>query len=266
MDSSPTDESQALTDSTYWKNFWDVSGVHIRPSRGGVRDHVRESLMSAVGSVVEPSSRWIEIGCASSSFLLDVPTQLDAELDGVDISAAALRTTADDLAKLGVKPRLSCHDFATPDPEEVKSYDGVLSFGFVEHFADIASTLVSMAGYVRPGGRIVTVVPNMAGLNGFLQLGLSSDTFLTHHVITPPILRQEMERAGLSVERCEPLMSFNTGVVNLGERRSRKSGRALEAVLVGTSRAVWAAERLVGRDLAPRLWRAPYIISVGRVA
>jgi hypothetical protein len=123
-----------------------------------------------------------------------------------------------------------------------------------------------MSLYVRPGGSIVTVVPNMAGLNGFLQLGLSRDTFLTHHVITPPILRQEMERAGLSVERCEPLMSFNTGVVNLGERRSRASGRAMEAALVGMSRTVWAAERLFGKDLTPRLWRAPYIISVGRAA
>jgi cyclopropane fatty-acyl-phospholipid synthase-like methyltransferase len=222
--------------------------------------------VSEIGKVVKPASRWIEIGCASSSFLLDVPTMLDAELDGVDISADALKTTAEDLAALGVAPRLSCHDFATPDPDERNTYDGVLSFGFVEHFADIAATLRSMSLYVRPGGSIVTVVPNMAGLNGFLQLGLSRDTFLTHHVITPPILRQEMERAGLSVERCEPLMSFNTGVVNLGERRSRASGRAMEAALVGMSRTVWAAERLFGKDLTPRLWRAPYIISVGRAA
>lgn len=255
---------QGLTDPAYWREFWDVAGVRIQPSRGGVRDHVRDTLVAELGKVVKPESRWIEVGCASSTFLLDLPTILGARLDGVDISADALDATVGNLAEFGLTPTLSCHDFTEPRPEELHAYDGVFSFGFVEHFADLAAALASVAQYVKPGGTVVSVIPNMSGLVGFLQLFTSSDIFLTHHVITPPILRQEMERAGLLVDVCEPLMSFNTGVVNVGERRSRLSGRVLEAALVGTSRAVWTAERITKRELKPRLWRAPYILSVGR--
>ena len=259
-----SDAGPGLTDAAYWRTFWDVAGVRIQPSRGGIRDHVRDTLVAELGKVVEPGSRWVEIGCASSTFLLDLPTLLDAQLDGVDISERALDVTIANLAEFGLKPTLRCHDFADPQPEELHAYDGAFSFGFVEHFADLAATIRSVAQYVKPGGLVVTVVPNMSGLVGFLQLCTDSEIFLTHHVITPPILQQEMERAGLSVETCEALMSFNTGVVNVGARRNKILGRALEAVFVGTSRAFWGAERVMHTSVAPRLWRSPYIISIGR--
>jgi len=259
-----TGDRQGLTDPAYWREFWDVAGVRIQPSRGGVRDHVRDTVVAELGKVVEPGSKWTEVGCASSTFLLDFPAVLGAELDGVDISARALEVTRSNLADLGVTPTLSCHDFTEPLPEELHAYDGVFSNGFVEHFADLSAVLVSVAKYVKPGGIVVSVIPNMSGIVGFLQLFTSSEIFLTHHVITPPILRQEMERAGLIVDVCEPFMSFNTGVVNVGERRGRLTGRALEAALVGTSRAVWSAERITKREMKPRLWRSPYLISVGR--
>ena len=214
--------------------------------------------------MVEAGSRWIEVGCAASSLLLDMPTRLGAELDGVDISADALDATRHALAEYGLNPKLRCHDFAHPADDELNAYDGVVSLGFVEHFADLAATFVDLGRYVKRGGLVVTVVPNMAGLNGFLQLCLDRPIFLTHHVVTPPVLRQEMERAGLRVEACQPLLAFNLGVVNVGERRNRPVGRALEAGFVGLSRAVWMCERVMGRRLAATLWRSPYIICVGR--
>ena len=252
-----------LTDSQYWRHFWNVAAVRIAPSRGGIRDHVRDSLLLEIATVIQPGTTWLEVGCASSTFLLDVPTKLGAQLDGVDISAAALQTTRDDLARFDLKPRLRCHDFATPLSEELNAYDGVVSFGFVEHFFDLAATFLALRRYVKPGGAIVTLIPNMAGLNGLLQLAVDRPIFLTHHIVTPPVLRHGMGSAGLRVDRCDPVMAVNLGVVNVGDRRNRVGGRALEAMLVGTSRAVWAAERATRKPAAPKLWRSPYLIAVG---
>jgi hypothetical protein len=94
-----------------------------------------------------------------------------------------------------------------------------------------------------------------------LQVIVDEEIFLTHHVLTPPVLAESMRDAGLTVERCDPFIGVNLGVVNAGGL-PRQARRIAEAVLVGTTRALSLAERARGRPFTPRMWRSPYLVAV----
>jgi cyclopropane fatty-acyl-phospholipid synthase-like methyltransferase len=229
-----------------------------------VRDAVREAIVAELRHSVSPGERWVEIGCANSNLLYDFPHRLQARLDGVDSASDALAATGAALARTSIDATLRLHDFRELADGEEGSYDGVVSCGFAEHFTDCTDVHRHLARYVRPGGRVVTFVPNMSGLVGLLQVVVDEEVFLTHHVLTPPVLADSMREAGLSVDRCEPFIGVNLGVVNAGGL-SRSGRRAAEAVLVGTSRALALAERTRGRPFAPRMWRSPYLVAVATV-
>src|SRR4029077_8297122 len=61
-------------------------------------------------------------------------------------------------------------------------FDLVYSMGLLEHFADRAARIAEAAHYLKPGGRILTTVPNLQGLNWLLQRIGSLDTLRAHVV------------------------------------------------------------------------------------
>jgi len=259
--SAGADTTQDLTDVSYWDHFWDLTPVQIAPSRGRIRDQVREAVIEEISPWVRPRDRWVEIGCASSHLLYDFPNRLGARLDGVDASEGALAATRAALGHHAIEAELSLHDFRELRDDERGAFDGVVSCGFVEHFADCADVHRQLHRYLRPGGTVVTIVPNMAGVSGLLQMAVDEEIYLTHHVLTPPILQESMEAAGFHVELCRPFMAFNLGVVNAGAL-SPSVRRLTEILLVGSSRLVGVAELLSRRRLGPKLWRSPYLIAV----
>lgn len=254
-----------LTDTTYWVDFWKAKPPVIAGSRGPIRDFVREELVALLGNWVEPGSRWVEIGCANSTFLFDFPTRLHATLDGVDIAGDAVAATRAALGVHGLQPRMALHDFRDVEPPEQHAYDGVFSYGFAEHFNDCADVHRSMRDYLKPGGRVATIVPNMTGLPGMFQQWFDEPTFLTHNVLTQATLRGALEDAGFEVEFCEPIIAFNLGVVNTSSL-SKPARAVANAVFVGTGRAIAAAQVAARRRLPTSHFRAPYLLAVGRLS
>lgn len=77
---------------------------------------------------------------------------------------------------------------------------GVVAINVLEHIEDDAGALRSLAGMVRPGGRIVLWVP------GYMQLFGDFDRAVGHvRRYTPATLRQAIESAGLTAETVKPV-------------------------------------------------------------
>lgn len=256
-------ERGGLTDDRYWVDFWRSKPPMIGESRGPVKDFVRNELVRLLGEWVEPGSRWIEIGCANSTFLYDFPRHLDARLDGVDIAETALHATQEALAGHAIEPTLSLHDFRVVPEAEQHIYDGVVSYGFAEHFNDCAAVHATFAEYLKPGGRVATIVPNMTGLPGALQQLVDEETFLTHNVLTEATLRGALEDSGYIVEFCEPIIAWNLGVVNTSAM-PRATRLLANAAFVATGRAVAALQTATDRRWRASHIRAPYLLAVGR--
>jgi hypothetical protein len=66
----------------------------------------------------------------------------------------------------------------------------------MEHFDDPAARIADAACYLKPGGRILTTVPNLHGINWALQRLGSFETLRAHVTHTARSLAHAHERAG----------------------------------------------------------------------
>lgn len=155
--------------------------------------------MRFVGAL-EPGARVLEVGAGDGKF---VGLMRDAGLDawGLDPSPAA-RSVA---AGAGIEVLSAGVDDADVAP---RSQDAVVLWHSLEHLEDPAAALRRIAGWSRPGGRLVVAVPNLAGL----QARLGGDRWFHQDVprhrthFTPAGLAALLSRTGFRLERTRHLL------------------------------------------------------------
>src|SRR6478736_1896451 len=115
------------------------------------------------------SGRLIEVGCAGSAWLPYFAREHGLTVTGLDYSPRGCEQAEAVLATAGVAGEVVCADLFAPPAAQVGRFDVVFSFGVVEHFTDTTACIRALAALVAPGGRLITVVPNMNGTTGWLQ-------------------------------------------------------------------------------------------------
>jgi hypothetical protein len=144
-------------------------------------------------------------------------------------------------------------------------FDIVFSQGLLEHFTDTASAVAAFAAFAKPGGTVLTVIPNMAGMIGTLQSALDREIYDVHVPMDANALAAAHRNAGLSVSRCEYLLSANFAVVNHPGIRPRLLNNAVRSMLIGATGLIWAAER-IGVRMPPSRLMSPYVSCVAVVS
>jgi SAM-dependent methyltransferase len=96
-----------------------------------------------------------------------------------------------------VKGTIVCDDFFNYVRLHRSDFDVVLSFGFIEHFADVPAVLSAMAGALRPGGVLLATIPNLAGAYGPIQRAIDEQVWRKHVVLTVQELHECGRLAGL---------------------------------------------------------------------
>jgi hypothetical protein len=139
-----------------------------------------------------------------------------------------------------------------------------MSFGVVEHFADLPVAMQAGAAFCKQGGILYTLIPNMAGLNGWLtkfwnrpvydiHIPHDRETFLAGHKIP-----------GLEVLSCEYLGSTNFGVLSSCFPEQRGFNYWVYKQFTRLSKAIWLLESKLGHLPATQCF-SPYIVSISRV-
>ena len=137
-------------------------------------------------------------------------------------------------------------DLFAPLPDLVQAFDAVVSFGVVEHFVPTSRVIGALSQFIRPGGVVVTIIPNLVGWLGALQKRLNRSIYELHVPLSPASLAQAHAEAGLEVleARYVSTMDFyvaieggKTGESLFGARVALKAMRFLSKVL-------WLAENL----------------------
>lgn len=162
-------------------------------------------LIEQVLAALPPGGRVLDVGCGSGALLARLAGRAGHRA-GIELSAhaaAAASRVADEVVNLAV---------TGPLPFAPASFDVVVCADVLEHLADPAAALASVAGLCRPGGAVVISVPNVAFWQARLRLllgvwryeptGLFDSGHL--HFLTRATLVQLVEGAGLRIERCDP--------------------------------------------------------------
>jgi len=207
----------------------------------------------------------LEIGCGASCLLPYFARELGLNVVGIDYSERGASKAREILAKEQVVGEVFCADVFAPPPNCIGRFDVVVSFGVVEHFPQTASCISAFAKFLKPGGRILTSVPNMSGLVGRLQRFLDPTVYKKHVPLDAVSLRDAHERAGFAVASSDYFQSCNFFVVNINEVPRRwpewywKSG--MLQFLHYVTGMVWITESIIG-PLKPGPFMSSYVVCI----
>ncbi len=266
-----------LAGREFWEGIWTDSELpsRVRTDGTSARDDAFIAELDRALADCAGAKRVVEVGCARSVWLSHLASSRGLEVSGLDYSAEGCELCRRVLARDGVEGDVRCADLFAPPDDFVRAFDVGISFGVIEHFERTRDAVAAVAGLVRPGGIVVTEVPNLAGLAGAVLRRANPPLYAAHRVLDRAGLRRAHEDAGLEVLRCEYVMSTGFSAVSVQSSRtpgsSQKFWSRVVSALHRLSDLVRRVERRTGtlprtRALAPFVWcvaRVPVTVVNG---
>ncbi|HZI92710.1 MAG TPA: class I SAM-dependent methyltransferase [Patescibacteria group bacterium] len=216
-----------------------------------------------------PGCRVLELGCGRSRWLPFLAVHRQCDVSGLDNETFASELARANLAGAGASGRIVCGDAfdLESNRELLGRFDLIYSMGLLEHFGDVVDRIGALTRYLRPGGRMITTVPNMRGFNWLMQRLGSREILEMHVVYDRKRLARVHEQAGLST-LAAGYAGFFDGYVSAAGGSPRSVGVRLHAGLCRTSSLLAEAWLRTAREpLAPELsWCSPHVYYVGTPA
>jgi 2-polyprenyl-3-methyl-5-hydroxy-6-metoxy-1,4-benzoquinol methylase len=257
----------------YWSDSWASSDIPeaVNPSDMRLRNHVNRQFhklfLRLFDSSKTPSMRLLELGCAKSAWLPYFADQFGFRVCGIDYSPIGCQMAKQVLQINGVEAEVVCADFFAPPESMLGAFDVVVSFGVIEHFDDTVACLRAVSLFLKPGGLLITNIPNMLGWIGAIQKSVNKPVYDIHQLIDPAKLRESHELAGLEVLQCDYFMFTSFGINNLVGISTGTASWFLKKFFLGVlSRAsmlLWLIEEKIGY-FSPRKFAAPYVNCIAR--
>jgi SAM-dependent methyltransferase len=225
--------SYAEAGSVNWSD--ELESLHEESSRTHFMDvWTREAILARIGSL--PDAPVIaDLGCSTGYLLDDLrAAYADATLIGDDLVAAGLQKAH----ALVPSARLIQADVCDL-PIADNSVDAVVSANLLEHVPDDRRALAEMRRVVRPGARLVLVVPAGPGTYDYYDRFLGHERRYAHHE-----LAQKAVGAGLQVLEDTYLASLLYPAFWLVKQRNRRRYGTLE----GQALAQRVAQDIAGTE------------------
>jgi len=257
-----------LAGEQYWQRNWTrINFRHpINPRDPALSNYVNRAFhqwfASAFRDLDTTGLRLLEVGCGSSEWLPYLAKEFGFQVSGLDYSERGCALAAEILSAERIAGRVFQADLFSPPKELLGSFDVVVSFGVVEHFSPTEDCLRALRRYLRPAGRLISIVPNLSGLMGILQYLLDREVREKHLIMDRESLVVAHEKASLRPLSCEYPIFLNLGVLNAECWKEHALLYWLtERVRSVGSKLAWLGESHIG-VLKPNCWTSPYIFCL----
>jgi 2-polyprenyl-6-hydroxyphenyl methylase/3-demethylubiquinone-9 3-methyltransferase len=194
-----------LTDVRYWEAAWreGARASRLRLYRDFDYETVR-LLRAAAGR----GRAWVlEVGAGNSRVLPYLARAFGYVVCGTDFSPTGCQLLSANLSMQGVAGAVVREDLfqSSLRPE---TFDVVYSSGLIEHFDDTRAVSGEHVRLLKPGGRLVLIVPNLQGIQGAVIRRLAPPLWSKHRVFGPEDLAGHLRALGLESVRRGYLGSF----------------------------------------------------------
>lgn len=265
--------SKVLPSESLWKEsggYYTEKPEELRrhpllPDTQRLRDRRVFDLFRNYGNL-NSDSRVLEIGCGRSMWLPYIGREFDCRVVGLDIESYAAELARANLTGAGVTGKILCRDAfdVGQNIDLLESFDLIYSMGVMEHFDDASRRLEVLARYLKSGGRILTSVPNLQGVNWFMQRFASLERLNMHVVYDIKRLADIHKQAGLKTVAAG-YVGFYDGYVSATDLKTAQFRQRIHEWLSRSSNMSAEAWIRVFRDrFSPEIkWLAPHVYYIG---
>ncbi|MFC1826122.1 class I SAM-dependent methyltransferase, partial [Thermodesulfobacteriota bacterium] len=218
-------EVENKTTKEYWDNIWESIPIQqaVNPRSRRLKDYVNlrfhEYFSRIFSSMDIKGKRLLEIGCARSQWLPYFAKEFGFEVYGIDYSEIGCEQAKQILLNSGAKGEVIIADFFSPPEKLLESFDVVVSFGVIEHFANTRSCIKAFYNFLKPEGIMINSIPNLTRLNGITFKMLNRPLYDMHYVLDKERMQMLHEAAGLEILECNYFVFSNFSVLNLNGLR-----------------------------------------------
>jgi SAM-dependent methyltransferase len=257
---SPKGETGNLASQAFWEQNW---AIKKRPGQYNPRNYSARRFDALFRRHLPgPNGRtMLEIGCAQSSWLPYFHLAYGCRVAGIDYSPTGCRMARQLLDEAGVPGEVFERDLFADNSDLEGTFDFLFSLGFIEHFEDTVGTLVRMRRFLKPGGTILTIVPNFAGWLGAVQMRANLEVYRMHVILDLPDIERVHRMAGFSTVEAGYLGSIASEVVKYPVPTPFRL-RVLRKILKKITKTCWLLFRATGHHPETRRF-SPYIAYVG---
>lgn len=231
----------------------------------GWRDYTNGLIAKKIEGIGLAEKNILEIGAGDSYWLPFFAKQYpNSRFAGMDYSPAGCEKLAERIAHSGLSNiEVYLQDMFETGNALLGTFDLVISFGLVEHFAGLSEVLLMKSRYLNEQGYLFSLIPNMAGSIGYLTKRFNLNVYNTHNPHDLSSFLEGHRQAGLTVISGGYLGSTNFGV--LSSCFYKKAGLSWQCYvfLSRLSKAVFILENQFGDIPASRLF-SPYIYAISQ--
>jgi 2-polyprenyl-3-methyl-5-hydroxy-6-metoxy-1,4-benzoquinol methylase len=252
----------------YWDRVWEGYDMPqaVNPQDKGLANHVNrcfhEYFFQIFSNMNTQGKKVLEIGCARSVWLPYFAKEFGFKVYGIDYSEIGCQQAIQSLSNEGVAGEIVCADFFSPPESMVGVFDVAISFGVVEHFQNTAECIAAFSKFLKPGGLLITNIPNLCGLNGLIQKMINRPIFDIHVPLNRNALMQAHRINGLRVISCDYFLFANLGVLNFENLKGGLFYKGASRLRSLINKVAWVCERAIPIMLKPNRWSSPYINCV----
>lgn len=254
--------------ATYWDDVWQGQAIPdaFDPGVKTRHNHIHRGLHETFIELFAQHSHGtelLEIGAARSIWLPYFARTFGFHVSGIDYSQLGCMQAEAILRHAGVSGRIALTDFSAPPDDMLGASDVAVSFGVVEHYEDTAACVEMLARFLKPGGLMITIIPNMAGGPGWIEKRVCRSIYDVHVPLDPTALRHAHEQAGLSVVFSNYLLGAGFDSLIFSCWTDHSMYRVISRIPMALSLPFWSLEKLkVG--FKPNRITSPYVICLAR--
>ena len=191
--------------STVWKNTdlppafeWQKKSINNYPDR-----LLHQLFVRTFKDHKTHEMKLLEIGCGNSVLLPYLAKAFGFQVSRLDYSETGCEQSKRILEREKVKGNIVCADAFNPPVDLIESFDVVCSFGVIEHFNDTKGTLSAFGKFLKPGGILVTTLPNMTAATGYLHKTMNPTVYHIHVPLSAEDMVKNLNAAGFKPQIAE---------------------------------------------------------------
>ena len=251
-----------MAGKAFWERNW---AIKKRPGQfnPGNYSHQRFHALFHRHLQGRAGQTFLEVGCAQSSWLPYAHRMFGCRVTGIDYSPTGCQMARQLLDEEGVPGEIHERDLFAENPDLAGTADFLFSNGFIEHFKDTVGTLVRMRSLIKPGGLIITVIPNFTGWLGRIQKNVNPDVYRIHIIMSVQDMVRVHREAGFEAVEASYFGSIASEVAKYPVPTPLRL-RVFRKILKKITKACWLVFRATKWHPESQIL-SPYITYVGRL-